>query len=209
MWVALLCVYAGVWRYLTSMYRGSPLSLTTNIVKHSPVAATENSLKFAKMKRVFVTLSLIFCMNIVAFSQNVVKLGDELLTVNSMEKSPKILTNGGMVIEPIEEMLGIDPDLRITASNGVEPQVPIMCTVEAMSKVDRRISIITFIYNGNARKLETNLRNLGYKFLDNGQYREYIHTFRYSRYQKGNKYCRISYPANGEKGAKLEFVLQQ
>ena len=126
------------------------------------------------MKRAFVTLSLIFCMSIVAFSQNVVKLGDDLLTANSMEKSPKILSDGGMIIEPIEDMLGIDPNLRITASNGVEPQVPIMCTVEAMSKADKRISIITFIYNGNAEKLETNLRNLGYKFLDNGQYREYI-----------------------------------
>ena len=161
------------------------------------------------MKRVFVTLSLIFCMSIAVFSQNVVKLGDDLLTANSMEKSPKILSDGGMIIEPIEDMLGIDPNLRITASNGVEPQVPIMCTVEAMSKADKRISIITFIYNGNAEKLETNLRNLGYKFLDNGQYREYILTFRYSRYQKGKKYCRISYPANGEKGAILEFVLQQ
>ena len=53
LWVALLCVYAGVWRYLTSMCRGSPLSLTTNIVKHSPVAATENSLKFAIMRNFF------------------------------------------------------------------------------------------------------------------------------------------------------------
>lgn len=161
------------------------------------------------MKRVFVTLSLIFCMSIAVFSQNVVKLGDDLLTANSMEKSPKILSDGGMIIEPVEVLLGIDPELKIIASNGIEPQVPIMCTVEAMSKADKRISIITFVYNGNAEKLETNLRNLGYKFLDNGQYREYIHTFRYSRYQKGKKYCRISYPANGEKGAKLEFVLQQ
>lgn len=161
------------------------------------------------MKRVFVTLSLIFCMSIVTFSQNVIKLGDELLTANSMEKAPKILSNGGMIIEPAEEILGIDPDLRITASNGVEPQIPIMCTVTAMSKADRRISIITFIYKGNAGKLEINLRNLGYKFLDKGQYREYIHTFRYSRYQRGNKYCRISYPTNGEKGALIEFVLQQ
>lgn len=168
----------------------------------------ENSLNFVKMKKVFVVLSF-FCMSIVVFSQDVVKLGDELLSVNNMEKSPKILSNGGMIIEPIEEMLGIDPNLRITASNGVEPQVPIMCTVEAMSKVDRRISIITFIYNGNANRLETNLRKIGYKFLENGQYREYIYVCRYSRYQKGNKYCRISYPTNGEKGAKLEFVLKQ
>ena len=161
------------------------------------------------MKRVFITLSLIFSMGIVTFSQNVVKLGDELLTANSMEKSPKILSNGGMVIEPVEPLLGIDPDLRITASNGVDPQIPIMCTVEAMSKTDRRISIVTFVYNGNSSKLEANLRNIGYKFLDSGQYQEYIHTFRFSRYQKGNRYCRISYPANGYKGAQLEFVLQQ
>lgn len=53
-----------------------------------------------------------------------------------------------------------------------------------MSKADERISIITFIYNWNVRKLGTNLYNLSYKLLDNGQYREFIHTFCYSRHQK-------------------------
>lgn len=161
------------------------------------------------MKRVFITLSLIFCLYYVAFSQNVIKLGDELLTANNMEKTPRILEKGGMVIEQVEALFGIDPDLRITASNGNKPQFPIMCTVEAMSKTDRRIFLITFVYNGNAEGLETNLRDLGYKFLDNGQYSEYIYTFRYSRYQKGDKYCRISYPTKGDKGARIEFVMQQ
>lgn len=43
-----------------------------------------------------------------------------LLITNNMKKSVKIFSDKGAVIESAEEILKIDPDLRITASNGVD-----------------------------------------------------------------------------------------
>ena len=157
------------------------------------------------MKRVLLLLVGAF-ISAVAFSQDVVKLGDRLLTCDNMEKARSILTNGGMVIEPIEELFGVDPDTRITASNGTNPKIPIMCTVYAESKQDRRISLIHFVYNGNAANLEPQLRKLGYTFLNKGEYKDGGFTFSGSAYQKGNKRCLVSYPTDGSKGALLEFM---
>lgn len=139
---------------------------------------------------------------------NIVALGDWLLTIDDISKSESIIVNNGMVLEPIE-LLGADPDLRILATNGADAKTPIMCTVQAISKHDKRISILSFVYHGDATHFEPDLRKLGYEFVDKGQYKEHIHTFLYSRYRKGNKYCRISYPSSGEKGASLEFVLNR
>ena len=157
------------------------------------------------MKRVLLFLVGVF-ISAIAFSQDVVQLGDKLLTSDNMEKARSILTNGGMVIEPVEELFGIDPDTRITASNGTNPKIPIMCTVYAESKQDSRISLIQFVYNGDATNLETQLRKLGYTFLNKGKYKDGGFTFSGSRYQKGNKYCLVSYPTNGGKGALLDFM---
>lgn len=157
------------------------------------------------MRKVLLLLISVF-IGASVFSQDVVKLGDKLLTSDNMEKAKTILTNGGMVIEPVEELFGIDPDTRITASNGTTPKVPIMCTIYAESKQDRRISLIQFVYNGNAANLEPQLRKLGYTFLDKGEYKRDSFTFSGSRYQKGNKFCLVSYPTNGGKGALLDFM---
>lgn len=139
---------------------------------------------------------------------DIVALGDWLLTIDDISKSESILANNGMILEPIE-LLGVDPDLRILATNGADAKTPTMCTVQAISKQDKRISIVSFVYNGNATHFEPCLRKLGYDFVDKGQYKEHIHTFAYSRYRKGNKYCRISYSTNSEKGASLEFTLNR
>ena len=161
------------------------------------------------MRKVLVSFCLIFCMSALSsFSQNVISLGDKLLTANNMGKVSQIIKSGGMVIEPVEEMFGIDPDLRITASNGVDAQIPIMCTVHAISKTDRRIQLISFVYKGDASKLKSNLSNLGYKYVDEFEYNDYGHILRCKRYLKGDRICVISTPTNGEKVSTIDFTLR-
>lgn len=155
------------------------------------------------MKRVFLFLVCVFsCFT--AFSQNVIRVGNDLATTDNMEKSKTILTNGGFVIEPIEELFGIDPDLRITASNGADASAPILCTIEAMSKQDRRIFLITFICNKvNHSRIRNSLQDASYTLIDNGTYEDGPYIFPYSRYKKGNVFCRVSWVDNG---VKIEFV---
>lgn len=121
-----------------------------------------------------------------------------------MEKSKTILINGGFVIEPIEELFGIDPDLRIIASNGQNASAPILCAIEAMSKQDRRIFLIKFICNKvNHSEIRNSLHNASYTLLESGTYQEYTFAIPYSRYKKGNIYCRVSWL---DTGAMIEFL---
>lgn len=159
------------------------------------------------MKRVFLFLVCVFsCFT--AFSQNVIRVGNDLATANNMEKSKTILINGGFVIEPIEELFGIDPDLRITASNGADASAPILCTIEAMSKQDRRISLITFICKSvNHSEIRNSLQNASYILLESGIYKEHTFTIPYSRYKKGDIFCRVSWFNSG--GVMVEFAVLQ
>lgn len=155
------------------------------------------------MKRVFLFLVCVFfCFT--AFSQNVIRVGNDLATTDNMEKSKTILTNGGFVIEPIEELFGIDPDLRITASNGQNASAPILCTIEAMSKQDRRIFLITFICNKvNHSEIRNSLQNASYTLLESGSYKEHTFTIPYSLYKKGDIICRVSWL---DTGVMVEFI---
>lgn len=169
----------------------------------------ENSCKIRLMKKVMVVLCLILCMGTLsAFSQNVILLGDKLLTANNMERVSRIISNGGMTIEPVEELLGINPDLRITATNGSKAQIPIICTVHAVSKRDRHIKLVSFVYQGDYRKLNPKLSNLGYKFVDEFEADRYGATMHCKRYMKGNKICVISYPTSGDKVSSIDFLLR-
>ena len=155
------------------------------------------------MKRVFLFLVCVFsCFT--AFSQNVIRVGDDLAIANNMEKSRAILTNGGFVIEPIEALFRVDPDLRITASNGADAPTPILCTINAMSKLDRRILLITFICNKvNHSRIRNSLQDASYTLIDNGTYEDGPYIFPYSRYKKGNVVCRVSW---ADTGVMIEFV---
>ena len=155
------------------------------------------------MKRVFLFLVCVFsCFT--AFSQNVIRVGNDLATTDNMEKSKTILTSSGFVIEPIEELFGIDPDLRITASNGLNASTPILCTIEAMGKQDRRIFLIRFVCNKvNHSEIRNSLQNASYTLLESGSYKEHTFTIPYSRYKKGDIICRVSWL---DTGVMVEFI---
>ena len=156
------------------------------------------------MKKIFLFIVCAFsCFTV--FSQDVIRVGTDVATINDMKKTKAILTNGGVVIEPLENLFGIDPDLRITASNGQSATTPIFCTIEAMSKQDRRIFLIRFICkNVNHSEIRNSLQSASYTFLESGTYKEHTFTIPYSRYQKGNIYCRVSWI--DDNGAMVEII---
>lgn len=158
------------------------------------------------MKKVLLLLMCIsFCYS--AISQNVIQVGDMIVRNDNMEKSKVFLEKNGFIIEPIEGLLGVDQDLRISASNGNDALSPVFCTIEAMSKQDRRIFQIKFICKSISHStLRNSLQNLSYSLIQNGSYKEHTFTIPCSLYKKENFYCRISW---FDEGAMVEFQMDR
>jgi len=162
------------------------------------------------MKKLLTLISIIaFSVN--GFCQDIVKICDEMIMANNFDKVSSIIVNGGMVIEPLQNLYGYDTDLKIIASNGSQPITPTMCTVTAKSKEDRRIELISVVYNGNAGIVIKGLKGIGYEFLYSGTYEEGGFKFNYNVYFKPklNITCKVSLPADGSIGALLEFHNEQ
>lgn len=117
------------------------------------------------MKRII--LLLISIISAAAFSQDVVKLGNELLDATDMEDARFILVNNDMTIETSDKIF-IDLNKQIIASNGSN----IICIVTT-GKQDNHVASVTFISESMIDGLEDNLSNLGYKAVSNTEDGEY------------------------------------
>jgi len=119
------------------------------------------------MKRILLIITIITC-SIKGYGQDIVGICDKMVVANDFDKVSAFLNDGGMVIEPMQNIYGYDPNLKIIASNGVQPLIPIMCTVIAKSKTNRNIELISVVYNGNAEVVINRLKDIEYKFLYSG-----------------------------------------
>lgn len=128
--------------------------------------------------RRFILLLISIIISVSAFSQDVVKLGNELLDVTDMDDAKFILVNNGMTIETSDKIF-IDLNKQIIASNGSN----IICIVMT-GKQDNHVASVTFISESMIDGLEDNLSNLGYKAVSNTEDGEYC---------SGNKSCKISH----------------
>lgn len=162
------------------------------------------------MKKFYLILISIIISTAAVYTQNTVRLGDELLATDNFDKSLHILTAGGMVIEPIEDMFGMVSDNCITVSNGWDAAAPIFCKVEALNDNgnDNRIRIVTFIHYNGCSGLEEELTELGYQLFEEGSYMEYIHSYDSKHFVKGCRNVRISRPDKGT-GVIVEFMLDR
>ena len=143
-------------------------------------------------------------------SQNVIKLGDEIISTDNMDKTLQILTYGGMVIEPIEDMFGCVSDRYITTSNGSDAENPIFCKVERLHDHEQYVLMATFMLYYDCPRLEDELEKLGYELFEYGGYVEYIFPYDMKHFKKGKKNVRISYPDYGGKlRAIVEFMLDR
>lgn len=142
------------------------------------------------MKRIILLLISII-ISAAAFSQDVVKLGNELLDATDMEDARFILVNNDMTIETSDKIF-IDLNKQIIASNGSN----IICIVTT-GKQDNHVASVTFISESMIDGLEDNLSNLGYKAVSNTEDGEYC---------SGNKSCKISHQTlNGVEVIQIEF----
>lgn len=77
------------------------------------MVAVENSLKFAIMKKIFCSLMLIFCINIVTFSQvieePIPKFAEKLLTLNKASSENNI-TNHGFRVLTSDDLISLGYD---------------------------------------------------------------------------------------------------
>lgn len=145
------------------------------------------------MKRIILLLISII-ISAAAFSQDVVKLGNELLDATDMEDARFILVNNDMTIETSDKIF-IDLNKQIIASNGSN----IICIVTT-GKQDNHVASVTFISESMIDGLEDNLSNLGYKAVSNTEDGEYC---------SGNKSCKISHQTlNGVEVIQIEFFCQ-
>lgn len=146
------------------------------------------------MKRIILLLISII-ISAAAFSQDVVKLGNELLDATDMEDARFILVNNDMTIETSDKIF-IDLNKQIIASNGSN----IICIVMT-GKQDNHVASVTFISESMIDGLEDNLSNLGYKAVSNTEDGEYC---------SGNKSCKISHQTlNGVEVIQIEFFIKQ
>lgn len=146
------------------------------------------------MKRIILLLISII-ISAAAFSQDVVKLGNELLDATDMEDARFILVNNDMTIETSDKIF-IDLNKQIIASNGSN----IICIVMT-GKQDNHVASVTFISESMIDGLEDNLSNLGYKAVSNTEDGEYC---------SGNKSCKISHQTlNGIEVIQIEFFIKQ
>ena len=146
------------------------------------------------MKRT-VLLLISIIIGVAAFSQDVVKLGNELLDVTDMEDARFILVNNGMTIETPDKIF-IDPNKQIIASNGSN----IVCIVTA-DRQDNHVASVTFISESLIDGLEDKLNILGYKAVSDTGNGEYCN---------GNKSCKISHQTlNGVEVIQIEFFIKR
>lgn len=130
-----------------------------------------------------------------AFSQDVVKLGNELLNSTDMEDARFILVNNGMTIETSDKIF-IDHNKQIIASNGSN----VVCSVAA-EKQNNHVTSVTFICKGMIDGLEENLFKLEYKAVSNTENGEYC---------SGNKNCKISHQTlNGIEVMQIDFSINR
>lgn len=144
------------------------------------------------MKR-FILLLISIIIGVAAFSQDVVKLGNELLDATDMEDARFILVNNDMTIETSDKIF-IDPNKQIIASSGSN----IICIVAA-GKQNNHVTSVAFICESMIDGLEDNLKNSGYEAVSNTEDGEYC---------SGNKGCKISYQTlNGVEVIQIEFSI--
>lgn len=145
--------------------------------------------------RRFILLLISIIISVSAFSQDVVKLGNELLDVTDMDDAKFILVNNGMTIETSDKIF-IDPNKQIIASNGSN----VVCIVAA-EKHSNHVASVTFISESMIDGLEENLSKLGYKAVSDTGNGEYCN---------GNKSCKISYQTlNGVEVIQIEFFIKR
>ena len=88
------------------------------------MAVVENSLKFAIMKKIFCSLMLIFCINIVTISQvieePIPKFAETLLTLNKASAENNITKRGFRVLTSDELIsLGYDEECLVNLVEGI------------------------------------------------------------------------------------------
>lgn len=98
------------------------------------MAVVENSLKFAIMKKIFCSLMLIFCINIVTFSQvieePIPKFAETLLTLNKASAENNITKRGFRVLTSDELIsLGYDEESLVNFIVGIGDN-SIICKIQ-------------------------------------------------------------------------------
>lgn len=145
------------------------------------------------MKR-FILLLINIIISVAAFSQDVVKLGNELLDATDMEDARFILVNNDMTIETSDKIF-IDPNKQIIVSNGSN----VVCIVAA-EKQSNHVTSVIFISERLIDGLEDDLSKLGYKAASDAKNGEYY---------SGDKSCKISHQTlNGVEVMQIEFFIK-
>lgn len=127
------------------------------------------------MKRVFCALMLIFCINILSYSQSVTALGNFILEQNDFTTAKNLLRGKGFTLFSSEELkaFGHNPNTVIIGTKGMNPSNSIIANITAISQTNSGIKEATFICSkAYSDYLESDLFDSSYKKVKEREYVE-------------------------------------